>query len=271
MKTITTPSVTLVGAGPGDPDLITLKGLKAIKNANIILYDALSSIELLNYAKSDCKKLYVGKRRGCKSNKQEVINELLVYCAFKYGNVVRLKGGDPFVFGRGYEELAHLDRHGIITNVIPGISSCISVPASIGIPLTCRNVNESFWVTTGTLSNGEISKDIALAAQSNATVVILMGLNKLNEIVEIFRQYGKSNLPAAVIQNGTMSNQKHVIGTVTNILTKSKEANLSTPAVIIIGEVVNLKPKEIDQILNYQAQLSRQTENFKETSQISIN
>lgn len=238
-----TPEVTLVGAGPGDPELITIKGLNAIKSADVILYDALSSTELLNFCKKGCKKLYVGKRRGCKSNKQEVINELLVYCALRYEKVVRLKGGDPFVFGRGFEEIDYLQKNQINSIVIPGISSCISVPESIGIPVTCRGINESFWVTTATLSNGEISQDIVLAAQSNATVVILMGLSKINEIVEIFKTHNKHHLPVAVIQNGTLTSQRHIIGSISTICRKVTENHILAPAIIIIGEVVGLLNK----------------------------
>jgi uroporphyrin-III C-methyltransferase len=232
--------VILVGAGPGDVDLITVKGLKAIQNADCILYDALSSEELLNYAKVDAVKLYVGKRRGCKSNKQEAINELIVNCAYKYNNVVRLKGGDPYVFGRGHEELAYAELHGVTVEVIPGISSSVSVPSSIGIPVTSRGVNESFWVTTGTLSDGSLSKDIEIAASSSATVVILMGMAKLDQITEIFAKQGKSQTPVAIIQNGTTPQQREVVGTVATIYGIAKEAQMDNPSIIVIGEVVRL-------------------------------
>lgn len=247
--------VTLVGAGPGDIELITLKGMKAIQNADCILYDALSSEELLNYAPLGATKIYVGKRRGCKSNKQEAINELIVHCAYKYKNVVRLKGGDPYVFGRGHEELAYAEQHGVTVEVIPGISSSVSVPASIGIPVTKRGINESFWVTTGTLSDGSLSKDIELAAQSTATVIILMGMSKLAEITNIFAKQGKSNTPVAIIQDGTTANQKHIIGNVTNIASLSQEYGMSNPAIIIIGEVVALSkdPGILSEVVNKQS------------------
>jgi uroporphyrin-III C-methyltransferase len=235
--------VILVGAGPGDIDLITVKGLKAIQNADCILYDALSSEELLDFAKPEVIKLYVGKRRGCKTNKQDAINELIVNCAYKYTNVVRLKGGDPYVFGRGHEELAYAEQHGVEVEVIPGISSSVSVPSSIGIPVTSRGVNESFWVTTGTLSDGSISKDIAIAATSTATVVILMGMAKLEQIVDIFAKNGKSETPVAIIQNGTTINQREVLGTVSTISSIAREAAIDNPAIIVIGEVVRLSKK----------------------------
>lgn len=233
--------VTLVGAGPGDPELISLKAIKAIKSADAILYDALVDPELLEYAKPGTQILFVGKRRGCKTNKQEAINELLVHCAQKYGHVVRLKGGDPFVFGRGFEEKQFVESFGIPVTYIPGISSCISVPGLENIPVTMRGINESFWVTTATLSNGELSNDIHFAAQSSATVVILMGLNKLDQIAQIFVNQGKEDLPMAVIQSGSNQNQRSVFGTAKDIFSKVKETKISAPAIIVAGEVVGMR------------------------------
>jgi uroporphyrin-III C-methyltransferase len=241
--------ITLVGAGPGDPELLTIKAMRAIQNADAILYDALSNEELLSYAPAGCFKLYVGKRRGCKSNKQEAINELIVHCAKKYGHVVRLKGGDPFVFGRGQEEIEYANAHGIPTTVIPGISSCISVPALEGIPLTTRGINESFWVTTGTLSSGEISPDIKFAAQSSATVVILMGLHRIEEIMSLFQTYAKSDTPVAVIQNGSLESKKMVIGQVGNITDKVLQEQIASPAIIVVGDVVALSPNYIKEMV----------------------
>ena len=206
-----TPKVTLVGAGPGDPELISIKAVKALENADIVLYDALAHPELLNYATKAVKKLYVGKRVGNCSYKQEEINQLIVDSAFEYGHVVRLKGGDPFVFGRGHEEMAFAKKHGIEVQIVPGITSAVAVPEMEHIPLTTRGINESFWVITGTNSNLDFSKDIILAAQSSATVVILMGITHLQSITEIFSQHGKQNTPAAVIQNGTISAVKKYI------------------------------------------------------------
>jgi uroporphyrin-III C-methyltransferase len=242
-----TPKLTLVGAGPGDPDLITLKGVKALKMADAILYDSLANKELLSYAKKGCKLLYVGKRHGCKSAKQEAIHDLIVHCAKKYGHVVRLKGGDSFVFGRGYEELEFAVKHHIPVEVVPGISSSISVPADAGIPITHRGMSEGFWVTTGTLKTGEISKDVYLAAESNATVVILMGLHKLEQIAQIFMDAGKSELPAAVIQNGSLPERKIVAGNVTDIACLAREAGLASPAIIVLGEVARLSPAYVQQ------------------------
>src|SRR5690606_10611582 len=144
------PRLTVVGAGPGDPELITLKAIKVLKSARVVLYDALISNELLDYAPENSEKIFVGKRKGCYAYQQEQINELIVARAKTHGHVVRLKGGDPFVFGRGAEELEYAYNHGLQTQVVPGISSSLAVPAYQGIPLTKRGVSESFWVITGT-------------------------------------------------------------------------------------------------------------------------
>ena len=230
--------LTLVGAGPGDPDLITLKGLNALKTADVILYDALVNPVLLDYA-PEAKKIFVGKRKGLHRYAQDEINSLIVEQAFLYGHVIRLKGGDPFVFGRGSEEIDHAENFGLHTDIIPGISSSIAVPSSIGIPLTKRGVSESFWVITGCNSDRQLSLDVSLAAQSSATVVILMGMHKLDQIAAVFKDLDKGETPAAVIQNGTMENQKSGIGTINDIAEIVKENNLSSPAIIIIGDVVS--------------------------------
>jgi len=233
------PKVTLVGAGPGDPELITIKGVNAIKSADIVLYDALVSSEILELIPRGVPSLCVGKRAGAHSYKQDEINELIVEFAYLYGHVVRLKGGDPFVFGRGSEEIAYAESHGVSASVVPGISSALAVPASLNIPVTARGISESFWVVTGTTKSGDISRDIALAAQSSATVVILMGLNKLHDIVEQFRVNGKSDAPVAIIQNGTLPDQKNIIGKVSTIEGLAIQAHIGSPAIIIVGEVVS--------------------------------
>ena len=163
--------LTLVGAGPGDPDLITVKGIKALQQADVVMYDALVHPDLLDYCRPDALKVYVGKRRGAYSCVQEDINPLIVHYARQYGHVVRLKGGDSFVFGRGYEEIEYARQHGIETAVVPGLSSSYAVPAAAGVPLTTRGLSESFWVVTGTTKAGKLATDLRLAAQSSATVV----------------------------------------------------------------------------------------------------
>jgi len=234
----TSPKVTLVGAGPGDPDLITVKGVKALQNAHVVLYDALINRSLLDYASNEAQLIFVGKRKGYHRYSQDEINKLAVKKAFQLGHVVRLKGGDPFIFGRGAEEVDYIESFGIKTEVISGISSAAAVPASQGIALTKRGISESFWVITGTTSRKKLSKDIFLAAQSTATVVILMGMNKLGEIVSIFKQFNKGSLSTAIIQNGTTKKEKIGVGTIDSILEIVEEKNISSPAVIIIGEIV---------------------------------
>ncbi|OCB75156.1 uroporphyrinogen-III C-methyltransferase [Flavobacterium crassostreae] len=238
MHKIVKPKVTLVGAGPGDPDLLTIKGAKALAEANVVLYDALANEELLCYAPKKALKIFVGKRKGSHAYTQDQINQLIVDNALTYGHVVRLKGGDPFIFGRGSEETGYVESFGIPTFVIPGISSSIAVPASQGISLTKRGVSESFWVITGTTSARQLSKDVALAAQSSATVVVLMGMSKLEQIVAIFQAESKGETPVAIIQDGTTPQEKTGIGTINTITQIVRDANLSSPAIIVIGEVV---------------------------------
>ncbi|MEP1086523.1 MAG: uroporphyrinogen-III C-methyltransferase, partial [Algoriphagus sp.] len=223
----------------GDPELLTLKGVKALNDADVVLYDSLVNEEILQHA-NRALLVFVGKRKGNHSHTQDQINELMVNYATEFGHVVRVKGGDPFVFGRGKEEENYALENGIEVNVIPGISSSVAVPTSVGIPVTARGVAESFWVITGTTSKRELSKDLNLAAQSSATVVVLMGMSKLKEIVEIYTSVGKADLPVAIIQDGTKAEQKEVIGTIENILEICTNQGIKSPAVIVLGEVVHL-------------------------------
>jgi uroporphyrin-III C-methyltransferase len=242
-KNIKEPRITLLGAGPGDPDLITLKGIKALKTADVVLYDALVNEELLEFAPETAVKVYVGKRSGDHTYSQDAVNKLMIDYAINYGHVVRLKGGDPFVFGRGFEELDFAAAYSIPAQVIPGISSSIGVPGLQNIPVTHRGLSESFWVVTGTTANGKISADVYDAARSKATVVVLMGIHKLAEIAEIFKKEGKNKLPAAIIQSGSTANEKVVVGIVDTIVEVAQENKITAPALIIFGEVVSLHPK----------------------------
>jgi uroporphyrin-III C-methyltransferase len=242
-NSIKEPRITLVGAGPGDAELITLKGIKALQTADVVLYDALVNEEILTFAPADAAKVYVGKRSGDHSFSQENINKLMVDYALNYGHVVRLKGGDPFVFGRGHEELDFAAEYNIPTQVVPGISSSIGVPGLQGIPVTHRGLSESFWVVTGTTSDGKVSADLYQAAKTNATIVVLMGIHKLAQIAEIFKNEGKGKLPVAVIQSGTTVNEKVVIGIADNIAELAEESGITSPALIVFGEVVSLHPK----------------------------
>jgi len=236
------PKITLVGAGPGDPELITMKGANALKTADVVLYDALVNEALLNYASPEAIKIYVGKRSGAHSFSQATVNKLMVDYAMNYGHVVRLKGGDPFVFGRGYEELDYALNYSIPTQVIPGLSSSISVPGLQQIPVTHRGLSESFWVVTGTTASGEMSSDLYEAVRTKATVVVLMGLSKISEIVKLFQNEGKNKLPVAAIQSGSMEDEKLVVGIVDTIEELVIEKQIKAPALLIFGEVVSLHP-----------------------------
>ncbi len=240
--------LTVVGAGPGDVDLITLKAIRALREAQVVLYDALVNPELLEYAPK-AEKIFVGKRKGCYAYTQEQINDLIVARARTHGHVVRLKGGDPFVFGRGAEEMEHAAQHGIPTAMVPGISSSLSVAATQNIPVTKRGAAESFWVITGTTKEHRLSNDVRLAAQSSATVLILMGMSKLPEIMALFKAEGKANLPVAVIQEGTTQREKIGVGTVDTILSVVAEKGLANPAIIVMGEVVRHRER-MAQLMN---------------------
>lgn len=241
------PKVILVGAGPGDAELITLKGLNAIKNADVVLYDALVNKELLKHAQPDVECVYVGKRSNKHKYSQETINQMLVDYAVKFGTVVRLKGGDSYVFGRGAEEIDYIESQGVETEVVPGISSALSVPSNQGIPLTKRSVNESFFVITGTTSDGSISKDISLGAQSSATLVVLMGLRNFAVIMSEVAKYRHKLTPFAIIQNGTLPNEKITIDTLNNFKGVIDSIDYASPGIIVIGDVVGEHPSFLEE------------------------
>ncbi|MFT7121285.1 MAG: uroporphyrin-III C-methyltransferase [Neolewinella sp.] len=230
--------VTLVGAGPGDPDLITRKGLRALQTADVVLYDALSSDELLEETPANCQRIFVGKRAGCHYKKQDEINELIVASAYEYGHVVRLKGGDPFVFGRGQEEKAFAEERGLPVVVIPGISSCISLPELQGVAPTSRGYADSFWVLTAHTRSGGLSEDLLLAPRTSATVIILMGLGRLDQICALWDAEGKGDLPVMVIQNGSRPNEKAWVGTVNDIAKRVAAERDKGPGIIVLGETV---------------------------------
>jgi uroporphyrin-III C-methyltransferase len=235
------PKFTLVGAGPGDPDLISLKGVKALKTANVVLYDALVNGALLNHAPDDAIKIFVG-RSDDESFSQAAVNKLMVDYALNFGHVVRLKSGDPFVFARGFEEVDFAESYSIETEIIPGISSATGVPGLHKIPMIYGNLSESFWVLTGTNSKGELSPDLRGAAKSNATVVVLMGIEKIKEIAAIFRAEGKERLPVAVIENGSAKDENIVVGVVDTIAELVEDHRISSPALLVFGDVVSLHP-----------------------------
>ena len=237
-----TAKLSLVGAGPGDPELLTLKAVKALNTADVVMYDALVDKSLLNHAPNAIK-VFVGKRGGKQYLSQEDINKLIVQNVLHHGHVVRLKGGDPFVFGRGHEEKEYAESFNIKVSMVPGITSAVSVPELQGIPVTRRGVSESFWVLTATNKKDELSNDLHLAAQSTATVVILMGTRKLDKITSLYKELGKSDEFIAIIQNGSQENEKIALGQISDIEKEVAEKGIGSPAVIIIGEVVKSHPE----------------------------
>jgi len=231
----------LVGAGPGDPKLITVRGMEALKRADVVVYDRLAGPQLLNHVRPDAERIYVGKLPDRHTMKQEEINRLLVDLALRGKTVVRLKGGDPTVFGRVGEEAELLKKNGIVYEIVPGITSAIAVPAYAGIPVTHRELASSFSVVTGHESPDKLDHSIYWDKVTNATgtLVFLMGVSKLGYIRDQLIKHGRSpETPVALVQWGTRAEQKTVAGTLRDIEEKVAAANLKPPAVIVVGEVV---------------------------------
>jgi uroporphyrin-III C-methyltransferase len=235
--------VSLVGAGPGDPELLTLKALRRLQAANVVVYDALVAPVILEACSPDATRIFAGKRAGCRSFAQENITALLIDLARDGRRVVRLKGGDPFVFGRGGEEALALRQAGVPFEVVPGISSAIGVPAYAGIPVTQRGLAVSFAVVTGHEEPGKPASQINWAALAGIdTLVVLMGVGKLAEIAHNLMRHGRdAHTPAAVIQAGTTAEQRTVVATLATIAEAVGAAGLGTPATFVLGEVVRLR------------------------------
>ncbi len=237
--------VYLVGSGPGDPGLMTLKGRELIARADCLVYDALAPAEMLSWAKPGCEKIYVGKRAGNHAMPQGDINKLLVDCGRRHACTVRLKGGDPYVFGRGGEEAAALHAAGISFCVVPGISSAIAGPACAGIPVTHRAHCTQFTVFTGheDASKAESTLDIAGIAAAKGTKVMLMGMSRLRETLAALMEAGQgAEVPAAVVQWAATGRQRSVRATVGTLADAVEAAGLGSPAVVVIGEVVSEAP-----------------------------
>jgi uroporphyrin-III C-methyltransferase/precorrin-2 dehydrogenase/sirohydrochlorin ferrochelatase len=234
-------AVVLVGAGPGDPGLLTLRALRALQNADVVLYDRLVAPEIVDLARRDAEKIYVGKAPGAAHVSQEAINALLVKLAKRGRRVCRLKGGDPFIFGRGGEELEALAAEGIRFEVVPGITAAAGCAAYAGIPLTHRDHAQSLTFVTGHCKGETDTIDWAPLAREGHTTVFYMGLGHLASIVARLREHGApSNRPAAVIEQGTRSNQRVVTGTLADLETKVHDAGIESPALLIVGDVTQL-------------------------------
>lgn len=227
--------VYLIGAGPGDADLITLKAVKALNKADVVLYDYLANEEILEHAPENARKIYVGKKAGEHYKTQDQINELIIKEARENENVVRLKGGDPFVFGRGGEEILALMENKIKFEVIPGVTSAIGAPTSLGLPVTHRAVATSVTVVTGhedpTKPESQVKWDYTAD-----TLIILMGIGNIKENTSEIMKYRSPDTPVCVIESGTLPNERLVFGTLEDISTKK----INTPAILIIGDVVKM-------------------------------
>ena len=238
--------VYLVGAGPGDPGLITLKGFRLLQMADVVIYDRLVHPEILAEIPQEAEKLYVGKKCDHHTLPQDEINALMVRKAREGKIVVRLKGGDPFVFGRGAEEVLHLVQQGIPWEVVPGVTSATAVPAYAGIPITHREFSSMASIITG---HETFSKDLSqlrydLISPNDSTLVILMGMTNLGKIVEELTRYGRPPAtPACIITWGTYPEQRVLTGTLGDIAEKKEQAGLKPPGIIVIGEVVRLRER----------------------------
>jgi len=239
--TTTMGKVYLVGAGPGHPDLLTIRAVRLLQTADVIVYDRLIQGEVLALAKPGAEKIFVGKYLGNHASRQNEIHELLVRKAKEGRMVIRLKGGDPFVFGRGGEEAEYLTDHGIAFEVVPGVSSCLSAPLSVGIPVTHRDVSSSVAIVTGHNSTGNHDRVNWQALSQADTLVVLMGVHNVGHITQALMAAGRpSDTPAAMIQMAFWPGQQIVVGTLATIREAVHRAGIEAPATLVIGDVVNM-------------------------------
>jgi uroporphyrin-III C-methyltransferase len=243
MTTMNHGKVTLVGAGPGDPELLTLKALKAIQRATVLLVDDLVSDEIVAFARPEARIVYVGKRGGCKSTPQAFIEKLMLMAAREGEDVVRLKGGDPFIFGRGGEEVEHLRDAGIEVDVVNGITAGLAAVTSLGVPLTHRQHAHGVVFVTGHAKPGDSGTDWkALAATAHSarlTLVIYMGVSGAERIQDELLAGLPAATPVAVIQNASLATQRHITTTLGALATAIREAGMASPSVIVVGDVIS--------------------------------
>ena len=236
-----TGRVVLLGAGPGDPDLLTIKGAKALADADVVVYDRLAPPSLLDLTPAHARRVYVGKEPGRQAMRQDDIGALLAREARAGHVVVRLKGGDPFVFGRGGEELLACADAGVPVEVVPGVTSATASPAAAGIPLTHRGIARSFAVVTGSTAHAEDTVDLARMANATDTLVVLMAAGKLGEICSTLVEAGRPpDTPAAIVQWAWTPDERTVAGTLADLPTLAAAANVGPPATLVVGDVVAL-------------------------------
>jgi uroporphyrin-III C-methyltransferase len=233
--------VWLVGAGPGDPELITVRGARVVAGADVVVYDRLVAPALLDLAPVDAERIYVGKEPGRAAMSQAAIGELLVTEALAGREVVRLKGGDPFVFGRGGEELQACVEARIEVEVVPGITSAVAAPAAAGIPVTHRGLARSFAVVTGSTAHADDTVDLARVAMATDTLIVLMAAGKLAETCSTLVAAGRPpHEPAAIVQWATTAEERWVVGTLADLPARARTAAIGPPATLVVGEVAAL-------------------------------
>lgn len=237
-------TVYLVGAGPGDPDLLTVKAVRLLKSADVVVYDRLISHDILDRIPAGTTRIYVGKQEGRHHMNQTEINQLLIALTRRHQTVVRLKGGDPFVFGRGSEEALVLARQGIPFEVVPGVTAASGCTAYAGIPLTHRELSRRVMFVTGRCSDAEPPRiDAGVASDEQCTLIIYMGLRQLSAIMERILAAGRpADTPVAVIENGSLASQRRCLGRLDTIAKQVREGNVQSPALVVVGQVVNLAP-----------------------------
>jgi uroporphyrin-III C-methyltransferase / precorrin-2 dehydrogenase / sirohydrochlorin ferrochelatase len=236
--------VYLVGAGPGDPELLTVRATRVMRNVDVVVYDYLVSEAVLALVDPRAERIYAGKRQGCHALSQEEINKLLVTLARRGKRVLRLKGGDPFIFGRGGEECEFLFAHGVPFEVVPGVTSASGASCCAGIPLTHRDCARAVVFATGHLRDGSADLDWEALARPRQTVVIYMGITRLAEICRELVAHGASpDLPAAAVERATTAQQRVVTATLGTLADRAATAGVRPPALIVVGEVVKLRAR----------------------------